>query len=102
MPRRVRICCFNTWSDGLEDAAAYLSRIQGQDLSSRVTNPRDPELLRKARLDCDWYAENARCFAAMQHPEIEFLPAWVAGKEGLVDVAKAKRDPGEERWLITI
>jgi hypothetical protein len=102
MPRRVRVCYFNTWADGLEDASRYLGRIFGQDLRARVANPRDAELLKKARLDCDWYAENARCFAAMQHPGIEFLPAWVTGKEGLIDVAKRPREPGEERWLITM
>jgi hypothetical protein len=102
MPRRIRACYFNTWADGLEDAARYLGRIFGQDLRPRVANPRDAELLKKARLDCDWYAENARCFAAMQHPDIEFLPAWVTGKEGLIDVAKRPREPDEERWLITM
>ena len=102
MLRRVRVCYFNTWADGLGDSARYLGRIFGQDLRSRVADPRDAELLKKARLDCDWYAENARCFAAMQHPEIEFLPAWVTGKDGLVEVAKKPREPGEERWLITM
>ena len=102
MIRRVRVCYFNTWADGLEDAARYLGQIFGQDLRARVANPRDVELLKKARLDCDWYAENARCFAAMQHPEIEFLPAWVTGKDGLIEVAKRPREPGEERWLITM
>jgi hypothetical protein len=100
--RLVRVCYFNTWADGLEDAAKYLAHIFTQDLRARVTNPRNSELLRKARLDCDWYAENARCFAAMKHPEMEFLPAWVTGKEGLVDVARRPREPGEERWLITM
>jgi hypothetical protein len=102
MPRRIRACYFNTWADGLEDAARYLGRIFGQDLRPRVANPRDAELLKKARLDCDWYAENARCFAAMQHPELEFLPAWVTGKDGLIEVAKRPREAGEERWLITM
>ena len=100
--RRVRVCYFNSWADGLEDAQAYLARIADQDLRPRVSNPADAELLRKARLDCDWYAENARCFALMQHPAIAFLPAWVSGRLGLVDLVKAPREPGEERWLITM
>lgn len=101
-PRRIRICYFNTWADGLEDASAYLGRVGAMDLRARTSDPRDDELQRKARLDCDWYAENLRCFASMQHAGIEFLPAWVSGKVGLVDVARRAREPGEERWLITM
>ena len=43
-------------------------------------NPRDTELLKKARLDCDWYAENVRCFASLVQPEVDFQPAWVSGR----------------------
>ncbi|MES2697139.1 MAG: hypothetical protein V4773_26980 [Verrucomicrobiota bacterium] len=100
--RRVRICYYNTWADGLEDASAYLGRVAAMDLRSRTTNPKDAELQRKARLDCDWYAENLRCFATMAHAGAEFLPAWVTGKGGLVDVARRPREAGEERWLITM
>jgi hypothetical protein len=101
--RRLRICYFNTWSDGLEDAAAYAARAGGQDLRPKVSNPADPALMRKARLDCDWYAENARCFAALAHPEVEFLPAWVCGRESVLDVARAPRSfEDEERWLVTM
>ena len=108
--RRVRICYFNTWSRALEDAAAYLVRVPQMNLAPSVTNAKDAELMRKARLDCDWYAENLRCFSAMRvdvpgdagEGKIEFLPAWVCGKEGVLDFAKAPREPGEERWLITM
>lgn len=100
--RRVRVCYFNTWAKGLEDAAAYVARVPRIDLAPLVANPRDAALLAKARLDCDWYAENARCFASLTHPEVEFLPAWVCGKEGVLDLARAPRAEGEERWLITM
>lgn len=100
--RRVRICYFNGWADGLEEVGAYLARIGGADLRPRVKNPNDPELLRKARLDCDWYAENARCFAALAAPGIEWLPAWTTGPLGLVEFARRPRLAGEERWLITM
>lgn len=100
--RRVRICYFNTWVGPLEDAAGYLARVSALDLRPFVADERSGDLLRKARLDCDWYAENARCFAAMRHQEIEFLPAWVTGRAGILDLAKAPRAPGEERWLITM
>jgi hypothetical protein len=100
--RRIRVCYFNTWADGLEDAAAYLARVGAMDLRPRTADPSDAELLRKARLDCDWYAENLRCLAALEHGALEFLPAWVSGKTGLVDVARRSREPGEERWLVTM
>jgi hypothetical protein len=72
------------------------------DLTRLVANPRDSALMKKARLDCDWYAENARCFAAMQREGCEFLDAWVSGPAGLLELAQATREPGEERWLITM
>src|SRR3954469_13725021 len=101
-PRRVRICYFNTWAQGLEDAMAYVERVPALNLAPLVTNPRDTALMAKARLDCDWYAENTRVFAALQHTDLEFLPAWVCGLVGLLDVAKAPLAPGEERWLVTM
>jgi hypothetical protein len=100
--RRVRICYFDQWAGTLETVAGYLARLPAIDLRPLVADAKDLELLRKARLDCDWYAANARCFAAMRHEQIEFLPAWVAGKAGVLDLAKAPREPGEERWLITM
>jgi hypothetical protein len=100
--RRIRICYFNTWAGGLEPVADYVARVPGMNLRPRVANPQDDELLRKARLDCDWYAANARCFAAMRHEQIEFLPAWITGKQGVLDFASAPREPGEERWFVTM
>jgi len=100
--RRVRVCYFNAWAKGLEDAAAYAARAPTLELAPFVSDARDAALLAKARLDCDWYAENTRCFAALAHPALEFLPAWVCGKEGVLDVARAPREPGEERWLLTM
>ena len=100
--RRIRVCYFNTWAGRLEPAADYLARVPGMDLKPLVARKDDVELLRKARLDCDWYAANARCFAAMRHPAIEFLPAWITGKAGVLDLATAPREPGEERWLLAM
>jgi hypothetical protein len=101
--RRIRVCYFNTWSDALEDAADYVARAGAQDLRAKVAQPADAALLGKARLDCDWYAENARCFAALAHPAVDFLPAWVCGRESVLDVARAPRSfEDEERWLVTM
>lgn len=101
--RRIRLCYFNTWADGLVDAETYVAGAATQDLRGKVAQPADAALMRKARLDCDWYAENARCFARATHPGIEFLPAWVCGREGVLEVARAPRGvPDEERWLITM
>ena len=100
--RRVRVCYFNTWAGALEPAAEYVARVPTMDLRKHVARPDDPKLMRWGRLDCDWYAENARCFAAMEHNQIEFLPAYVGGALGVLDFAKLPREPGEERWLITM
>ena len=113
LPRReLRICYYNTWAGALEDAAAYVARVRALELAPFVANPADAALMRKARLDCDWYGENLRCFAAMQHPRIEFLPAWVCGTRGLIELTERTPKalaaaPGvpalqrsEERWLI--
>jgi hypothetical protein len=100
--RRVRICYLNTWAQGLESAADYLARVPTMDLKPLVANPRDAALMAKARLDCDWYGENTRCFAALNHEAIDFLPAWVSGVAGVLELARAPRESGEERWLITM
>lgn len=99
-PRRVRVCYFNTWAGSLEDASAYIARVRAMDLTRLVSDPVDAALMKKARLDCDWYGENTRCFANLRHEGLEFLPAWVCGKNGLIELPAAPREPGEERWLL--
>lgn len=98
----MRVCYFNTWAQGLEDAASYVSRVPEIDLVPLVTDPADKALLSKARLDCDWYGENTRVFGALAHPGLEFLPSWVCGTAGVLDVARTPREDGEERWLVTM
>lgn len=100
--RLIRVCYFNTWARGLEETSQYLARLQAMDLRPLVSDPNDSALLRKARLDCDWYGENARCFAAMQSAGIAFLPALTCGAAGLADFPALPRQPDEERWLITM
>jgi hypothetical protein len=101
--RTVRVCYFNpAWADGLESAASFLERMPAFELRSRLADPGDASLLRKARLDCDWYAENARCLAGMTDSSLEFLPPWVCGRAGLLEFARAWREAAEERWLITM
>jgi hypothetical protein len=101
-PRRVRVCYFNTWAHSLEEALGYGARVPGMDLAPLVANPHDSALLQKARLDCDWYGENTRVFAQLRADDVEFLPAWVCGPAGVLDVGQAPREPGEERWLVTM
>jgi len=100
--RRVRICYFNVWADGLEDAAAYAARVPSLDLRPLVSDPRDEALLAKARLDCDWCAENARAFAAIEDECLELLPAWVCGRSGILELARAPGAGAEERWLVAM
>ena len=100
--RRARVFYFNAWASRLEEAANFYARVPAMDLASLVANPGDAELLKKARLDCDWYGENVRCFAAMTHPAIEFLPARVFGVKGVTDMLTAAtgRGPDEEWWVV--
>ncbi len=98
--RRIRVYHFCPWADRLEDAAAFLTRLPSLDLRPRVSDPANADLLRMARLDCDWHGENTRCFATLAHPAIQFLPAQVTGIPGLIDLAQLKRPADEEAWLI--
>jgi hypothetical protein len=99
-PRRIRIAHFCPWADGLEDAGAFVARLPALDLSKRVANAADPALVRMARLDCDWHGENTRAFAAMAHPSLEFLPAYVTGASGLLSLVQLPPSADEERWVI--
>lgn len=90
------------WAGPLEEAVAYIARLGGMDVAPLVANRNDASLLRKGRLDCDWYGENTGCFAALKHPEIEFLPALVCGVMGVLELGQQPQQPGEERWLITM
>ncbi len=98
----MRVCYYNTWASELEPVPAYLARVPTLEIAAMVSNPHEAKLLRMGRLDCDWYAENARCFASLTQPGIDFLPAWVCGPKHLIDFASAPREPREERWLITM
>lgn len=98
--RRIRICFFNAWAAGLEPAGEYVERVPSIQLAKLVSDASDAGLMAKARLDCDWYGENTRAFASMRHSDLEFLPAWVCGLAGLLEIAGAAKSPGEERWLV--
>jgi hypothetical protein len=98
---RIRVFLFLPWAEGLEDAAAFVGRLRSIDVRGRVADPGDEGLLRKARLDLDWHGETARCFAALEHPGLEFLPASVVGPPGLAGFLErtGSRPAGETWWL---
>lgn len=98
--RRIRIFHFCPWADKLEAADTFLQRLPEFNVAAKVSDPANPDLVRMARLDCDWHGENTRCFATMTHPQIEFLPAKVTGIPGMLDLAKSTRPSDEEWWLI--
>jgi hypothetical protein len=101
MKRPIRIIFYSPrWGCGLEEAEEHLEKLPARDLRSKVTNPDDPELMRMARLDCDWDGECLRAFAAMQHPELTFLPALIADTQGLLDFIKSGDFRGSVPWLI--
>jgi len=98
--KRIRICYFNAWADRHETAEAYLARLPALDLRARVANPKDTSLLRKARLDCDWYGENLRCFAAMSTADIEVAGAFSCGPAGILEYAQSASNAGVESWFL--
>lgn len=99
---RIRLSFFSPWGSDLEDSAAYLETLRLLDVRSRVTDGTDEHLVSMAQLDCDWYGENARCFAAVAHPSFECLPARVFGANGVGALLSAtlQRLEGEEWWAI--
>ena len=101
MKRPVRVIFYSPrWGSGLEDSGRHLELLPARDLRSKVTDPGDAELMRMARLDCDWDGECLRAFAAMEHPELTFLPALIADTQGLLDFMKCGDFRGAVPWLI--
>lgn len=98
----IRIFYFSTWADDAEDAAHYLKYLPKKDISSLVIRPDDSDLVHKARLECDWEAENLCSFAAMYHPSLQFAEAQVVGTAGLSRLAKETAPSSEMWWLIFI
>lgn len=98
--RRVRIIHFCPWAGRLQGGSVFLRDLPALDLAGRVANPADPELVRMARLDCDWHGENVRALGAMRHEGLEFLPVEVVGAAGLREVLGALRMPGQELWFV--
>jgi hypothetical protein len=101
MKKRVRVIFFSPrWGSGLEDARKYLTALPSRDLRPKVTNPEDIELVRMARLDCDWDGECLRAFAAMGHESLEFEPALIADTQGLLDFMRHGALRETAPWLI--
>jgi hypothetical protein len=98
--RCARVYHFCPWADRLQDGGEYLRALPGLDLLPRVSNPRDPALLRMARLDCDWHGENVRALGAMTRGGMKFLDLRVLGVPGLADLAAAAIPTGEESWFV--
>ena len=101
MKRRIRVVFFSPrWGVGVQDALEYLDRLPQRDLRPKVDRPDDLELLRMARLDCDWDGECLRAFASMEHPDLEFHPALMADVQGLLDFVKQGEFRQATPWLI--
>jgi len=98
--REIRLFRFCPWAEQVEDAATFTQRLPAINLASFVTEPDDKELLRMARLDCDWHGAITRSLAAARHIALTFLPAQVIGTQGLLGFARAHRPANEEWWLV--
>jgi hypothetical protein len=102
--QKIRIVFFSSWANGLETAADYLAALPARNLHDRVTAPRNQELLRMARLDCDWDGECLRAFAAMTSPSpsLAFEPAWIADARGLLQFTTEGSFCDATPWLVLI
>lgn len=97
--RRLRIFAFSPWAGKLQDAAEYLAALPAMDIRPMTSNPGDPHLAKLGRLDADWHGESVRCFAALSHPALEFLPARILGRTGFADLI-AQQPPADEEWWV--
>ncbi|HEU5081154.1 MAG TPA: hypothetical protein VFT72_18220 [Opitutaceae bacterium] len=100
MTRTLTVTHFSPWAEGLELTSSFLARLPKINLSNKLSDPADSNLLTMARLDCDWHGENTRCFSAMDAAHSIFKPARVTGIPGLLDLAKTPTPRDEEHWLI--
>src|SRR5208283_6218130 len=98
--RRVRIFCYCPWADRLMPADDFLRELPARDISGRVSDPANPDLMQMAHLDRDWHAGTVRVCAMLVHAEIEFLPACVLGAAGLRDLISLPSCADEDRWFV--
>lgn len=101
-PRRIRILHYCPWAGAVQPVDAFVASQTEAGLRGRVTNPNDPQMLAMGRLDRDWHVENARVFAAMEHPNLAFAPADVVGAQGLEELARRPVPESEVWWLVFI
>ncbi|MCP3979391.1 MAG: hypothetical protein GY716_08685 [bacterium] len=99
---RVRIVFFSHWAEGLHDAGSYLEGLPARDLRSRVSDADSEQLLRMARLDCDWDGECLRAFSDLRHPDLEFAPARIADPAGLLQLMAHREFDEAQPWLVLI
>jgi hypothetical protein len=99
---KLRILFYSKWAQGLHDAQEYLNALPARDLTNFVTNASDPELIRTARLDCDWDGECLRAFSSMKSARLDFSPAQMVGPLGLVDLIASSFPKDEVFWLFFI
>jgi hypothetical protein len=97
-PSSLTLTYFSPWGGTLMDAATYLAGTSGRDLSGEVSEPSNRELMRMARLDCDWDAECIRCFTMA--PGVDRCQ--VTGIAGLKDLVEGGKEKGGESWLVFI
>ncbi len=98
-PRALTLACFCPWGEGLETASAFAARAAQLDVSTRTAQA-TPDLLRMARLDCDWHGENVRCWAHLQHPAFTVREVLSFGPAGLPALLSRRPTADEERWVI--
>lgn len=98
--RPLRVFAYSPWAGKIQDATAYLDALPTLDISAMTSRPGDPHLAKLGRLDADWHGESVRCFAALSHPDLRFLPARILGRTGFAELIALQPPPEEEWWVI--
>jgi len=101
MKKKVRICYYNEWADGLYSydnyKNIYLSGIEG-----KMSDPDDPDLLIKGQRDCEWHFEVMKCFSKIYDEHFEFSESYVVGTSNLLDYMNLNTSPNEDKWILYI
>jgi len=102
--RSVRVTHYCPWAARKEPADSFLGGLSDAGIMERVARPDDAELVRMARLDRDWHAENVRSLAAISADGLEFERMDVVGATGMRDLvgsgAPRRAADGTEDWFV--
>ena len=99
MKKKITICYYNDWADGLYSYHDYKS-IYLTGVEAKISGSNERELLIKGQRDCEWNFEVFKCFSKIYHEYFEFEKSYVVGTRNLLDYIELNSTISEERWII--